>query len=304
LSSALKVTIILVNYNGINDTRECLQSLAQITYRPYDVIVVDNGSRDAHEADEIQKSFPGVTVIRLKENTGFAGGNDAGINAALEYGSDYVLLLNNDTTVDPLFLDAMIAAAEADAHIGIVGAKIYYHAEPETIWYDGGSFSWRKGVVHTHIGMRDKNPNDAVSRSTDFITGCAMLARMNVIKKIGLLEESFFMYHEDVDWCLRARAEGFLLMVASAAHMWHKVARSTSQMGELKLHYYDARNTLLLAQRNAPFLVRAWLYGRSAVYFLKQVMKIIMLPSKRAISKMIMRGIIDFYRGRFGKLKE
>ncbi|MBI5913069.1 glycosyltransferase family 2 protein [Candidatus Azambacteria bacterium] len=299
-----KVTIILVNYNGISDTRECLRSLAEITYQPYDVIVVDNGSRDIQEAHELQKSFLGVTVIRSEENKGFAGGNNIGIRVAQERGSDYVLLLNNDTVAEPKFLDAMVAAAEADARIGMVGAKIYFHSDPETLWYDGGSFSWRKGVVHENIGTRDKSPNDAAPRLTDFITGCAMLVRMSAVEKIGLLEESFFMYHEDVDWCLRARTEGFLLVIAPAAHVWHKVARSASQMGEPKIHYYDARNSLLLVQRNAPPLVRVWFYGRSVLHFAKQIVKILILPSKRAISKMIMRGIVDFYRGTYGKLQE
>lgn len=298
------VTIILVNYNGLSDTRECLRSLARITYLPYDVIVVDNGSRDKHEAEEMQKSFPGITVIHSDENKGFAGGNNIGIRAAKERGSDYVLLLNNDTVVDPKFLDAMVAVAEADEQIGIVGAKIYYYAEPETIWYDGGSFSWSSGVTHTRIGMRDAEPHDTAPRRTGFITGCAMLVRMSALEKIGLLEESFFMYHEDVDWCLRARKEGFLLMVAPAAHIWHKIARCAVNMGEPKIHYYDARNALLLAQRNASPLIRVRIYAKSFFYFAKQIIKIIFFPSKRAISKMIMRGITDFYKGKFGMAED
>ena len=297
------VTIIIVNYNGSSDTRECLRSLAQITYPTYDVIVIDNGSRDKEEAYALQKNFPDVTVIRSEENRGFAGGNNIGIKVAEERGSDYVLLVNNDTTVDAKFLDAMVAAAEADAHIGMVGAKIYYHAQPEMIWYDGGLFSWRKGAQHAHIGTRDAQPNDATSRRTDFITGCAMLVRMSAIKKIGLLEESFFMYHEDADWCLRARKEGFLLVVAPGAHVWHKIARSAVALGEPRIHYYDARNMLLLARRNASFPVRTWIYGKSFFYFIKQIVKLAVLPSKQAISKMIMRGIFDFYKGNFGMMK-
>ena len=298
-----KVTIILVNYNGSSDTRECLRSLAQITYQPHDVIVIDNGSRDKEEAHELQKSFPNITVIRSEENKGFAGGNNIGITIAQERGSDYVLLLNNDTTVDVKFLDAMVAAAEADARISMVGAKIYYHSDREMIWYDGGSFSWSGGVKHTHIGMRDEHPSDTASRRTGFITGCAMVVRMSALKKMGLLEERFFMYHEDADWCLRARKEGFLLVVAPSARVWHKIARSSATMGEPTIHYYDARNTLLLAQRNALFPVRVWIYGRSFFYFSKQILKFVVLPSKRTISKMIMRGIFDFYKGNFGKMR-
>lgn len=303
MSSSIKISIIIINYNGVADTRECLRSLADITYRPYDVVVVDNGSRDPNEARELQKSFPDITVIRSEENKGFAGGNNSGIKVAEERGSDYVLLLNNDTIVDPKFLDEMVTSAEADKQIGIVGAKIYYHAEPEVIWYDGGSFSWSRGVKHVRIGMRDANQNDTTSRRTDFITGCTMLVRMSALKKIGLLEESFFMYHEDVDWCLRARREGFLLMVAPGAHVWHKVARSAITMGEPTIHYYDARNTLLLARRNASLPVRVWIYGRSAVHFTKQIIKLVLFPSKRAIARMIMQGIVDFYKGNFGMMR-
>lgn len=294
------VTIILVNFNGSSDTLECCASLAQVTYRPYDVVIVDNRSRESAEAEKIRRAFPRVTVICSEENKGFAGGNNIGIRVAQEKGSKYVLLLNNDTIVEPTFLDAMVVTAEADERIGMVGAKIYYHAEPEMIWYDGGSFSWNKGVAHAHIGMRDSHPTDEAPRRTDFITGCAMLVRMSALTKTGLLEERFFMYHEDVDWCLRMRIKGFLLMVAPAAHVWHKIARSAVAMGEPSIHYYDARNTLLLAQRNASFPVRVWIYGRSMFYFAKQIAKIIFLPSKRAVSKMIMRGIVDFYKGNFG----
>lgn len=297
------VTIILVNYNGTSDTRECLRSLAQITYPSYDIVVIDNGSRDVHEVHELQKSFPDVMVIRSDENKGFAGGNNIGIRVAQERGSDYALLLNNDTMVEAKFLDAMVAAAEADARIGMVGAKIYYYTHPETIWYDGGSFSWNKGVHHTRIGTRDMRSGDVTPRSTDFITGCAMLVRMSAVKKIGLLEESFFMYHEDADWCLRARKEGFLLVVAPEAHVWHKIARSAVTMGEPRIHYYDARNSLLLARRNASFSVRIWIYGKSFFYFAKQIVKIVVLPSRREGARMIMRGIVDFYRGNFGMVK-
>lgn len=299
-----KVAIVVLNYNGTADTLECLRSLARCTYANSMTIVVDNASADGDAlARAVQSEFPSVHFLPQPDNTGFSGGNNAGIRYALAQGSDHVLLLNNDTTVDPACIAEMVSAAQAGARIGIIGAKIYFHAEPDRIWFNGADFSWTDGGKHFQYGERDTAQHERSSMPTPFVTGCAMLLSRAVIEKIGLLEEAFFMYYEDIDYCLRARRAGFLLRIAQGAHVWHKVSRASAGMGAPRIHYYHVRNALLLTSRNASVLVRGAVYAWSAAHYAKQIVKRAVMPETREVSAMIMRGIDDFYRGKFGKLQ-
>lgn len=299
-----KVSVIVLNYNGTADTLECLRSLMRVTYDNVSIILVDNASSDGAVLERaIRGEFPRVHFIPSAKNTGFAGGNNIGIRYALAQGSDYVLLLNNDTTVDPDCIGAMIGAAE-EKKCGIVGAKIYFFKEPDIIWFNGADFSWTDGGKHFQYGERDAAPQERGVCDTVFVTGCAMLISRGAIEKIGLLEESFFMYYEDIDYCLRAKRAGFGLCVAQAAHVWHKVSRSSAGMGAPRVHYYHMRNALLLASRNAPSFVKIAVYAWSAFHFAKQIAKRITMPRSREVSTMIMRGIVDFYRGKSGMLQK
>lgn len=301
----LKVAVIILNYNGTADTLECLRSLAACTYLTRMTVVVDNASEDGDTLGHIlQSEFPGVHYFPRKDNDGFAGGNNDGIRYALERECDYVLLLNNDTTVAPDFIEKMIAGAQSDHYVGIVGAKIYFHEEPDVIWYNGADFSWIDGGRHFQYGARDATPQEQAIMPTPFVTGCAMLISKAVIEKIGLLEESFFMYYEDIDYCLRAKRAGFMCVVAQGAHVWHKISRSAKSMGTPRMHYYHVRNALLLTSRNASRFVKMAAHAWSIFHYAKQIVKRALMPKTRDISAMIMRGIADFNRGRFGKLQE
>lgn len=301
----LKVAVIVLNYNGTADTLECLRSLSACTYLTRMTIVVDNASKDSDALGRtLGSEFPGVHYLPRKDNAGFAGGNNEGMRYALERECDFVLLLNNDTTVAPDFIEKMIAAAQSNHHIGIVGAKIYFHEEPNVIWFNGADFSWIDGGRHFQYGMRDADQEQQAVLSTPFVTGCAMLISKAVIEKIGLLEESFFMYYEDIDYCLRVKRAGFTLAVAQGAHVWHKISRSAKGMGTPRMHYYHVRNALLLTWRNAPRIVKIAAYAWSMFHYAKQIVKRMLMPKTHDISTMIMRGIGDFYRGKFGKLQE
>ena len=252
-----KASIIIVNYNGAEDTLECLNSLKKIDYPDYEIILVDNASSDASFVlNEVHKNFPAVKILAMPRNLGFAGGNNAGIKTAIDGVARYVILLNNDTIVAPDFLSQMIKAAESDKSIGIVGAKIYYFAKKNRVWYNGGIFSWTGGGRHIQDGAVDGNPEDNEIKNTEYITGCALLIKKEAIEKIGLLCEDFFMYYEDIEWSLRAQKAGYKTMVAPAAHIWHKVSRSASKMGTPVIHYYNIRNALILAKMHAPAPVK------------------------------------------------
>ncbi len=224
------VSVILVNWNGRNDTLECLRSLAKASYEPMRIVVVDNASSDG-SVDAVRREFPSVDMIANETNARFAGGNNIGIRQALGRGADFVLLLNNDTTVDPMFLTELVKTTEADQEIGMVGAKIYYYHDPKRIWFAGGRIEWWKGWM-SHVGLREEDHGqyDTV-RDVDYITGCCLLVKRAVVEKVGALDERFFMYGEDADWCLRARAAGFRTVYQPKAMIWHKL--SVSSGGQL-----------------------------------------------------------------------
>ncbi|RLC85897.1 MAG: glycosyltransferase family 2 protein, partial [Chloroflexi bacterium] len=180
------VTIIILNWNGLADTLACLASLAHLDNADAcEILVVDNGSTDG-SPPVIRERFPGVTLIETGENLGFTGGNNVGLRWALERGSDYALLLNNDTEVAPDFLCLLVEAVEADSRVGIAGPTIYYYEEPQTVWSAGGEIDWRRGATWMlGLNERDTGQFGDTPREMDFVTGCALLVKRDVLQRVG-----------------------------------------------------------------------------------------------------------------------
>ena len=221
-----RVFILIVNWNGKDDTLACLHSLQNLAYRNYHIVLIDNASSDG-SVQAIAAAFPHVDIIRNAENARFARANNQGIELALKNDADYVLLLNNDTLVEPPFLQHLVARAQSDARIGMVGPKIYFAEPPQQIWYAGAVVSLRRGLL-AHIGIREMDAGQyQQSGETGYVTGCCLLASRACIKTTGLLDESYFMYTEDADWCWRARQHGFLIYYEPAARIWHKISASS-----------------------------------------------------------------------------
>jgi GT2 family glycosyltransferase len=246
-----KVSIVILNWNGYDVTRECLISLSKIDYPNYEIVLVDNGSTDG-SPDKLAAEFPGVTIIRNKTNVGFTGGNNAGIQSALDKHPDYILLLNNDTVVEPHFLFELISVGESDDRIGILNPKIYYFDPPVRIWYAGGHFSqWRGLASHVGVGKLDAGAYDQL-REVTFITGCAFLIKTKVIHRIGLLDERFFYLWEDTDWSIRALQAGFKAFYVPSAAIWHKESFDIKRnAGKPFRDFYYVRNRILLARKHA-----------------------------------------------------
>src|SRR5260221_548573 len=222
-----QVAIILVNYNSEKETRECLQSLRKIHKKDLQIstIIVDNGSKDPldlPEKEQLAKTF----VLRSDTNLGFTSGNNLGIRYALEHGNpDYFLLLNNDTTVDPDFLEELIRCSQKNPEAGMITPKIYfsegreYHDESYTaqergkiFWYAGGTVDWRNlDAFHRGVDELDRGQFDTQHQS-DFATGCCVLIPRAVLEKIGVLDKKYFLYLEDVDWSMRAREAGYTIL--------------------------------------------------------------------------------------------
>jgi len=290
-----KVFIIILHYGDPRDTIECLDSLNKLNYDNCEIILIDNGSGRKFE---IRNSKFEISKIFNSENFGFAGGNNIGIKQAMEKGADYILLLNNDTIIDqPDFLKKLVETGEENEKIGILGPVIYEYPS-DKIHFAGGKINW----LYTK-GFHETYNIEHGTRLTDYITGACMLIKREVIGKIGLMSEEYFLYCEDVDWCLRAQKAGFLCKVVQDARISHKVS-SSSKIASFSYIYYHTRNGLLLARRNAPFFIKFLAYLNSFWVYGKQVIKLAISPKKRLWARAIMRGIGDFYKGRFGELQE
>lgn len=273
------VAILLVTWNGKENTLDCLASLSTSNANrfTFHVTVVDNGSTD-DSVSVIRKKFPRVDVIEAGRNLGFTGGTNIGVRRALEGAADFVWLLNNDTVVDRSAL-ARLGAAFDDERVGIAGSKIYfapgheYHKDRyakedlgRVLWYAGGTIDWRNMYAsHRGVDEVDHGQYDAVCE-TQFVTGCSMMVRREVFERIGLFDEGFFAYLEDVDFCVRAQRSGYKLLYVPASIVWHKNAGS-SGVGSDTHQYYMTRNRLIVGMRYAPLRTKVALL-REAVRFL------------------------------------
>ena len=224
------VYIILLTWNQRQDTLACLASLEQLTYPKFQVLVVDNGSQDG-TSEVIRRQFPAVDLLVNEHNLGFQGGFNLGMRYALAHGADFLLVMNNDTTVQPDMLDELMAYA-ATPEVGMLAPKIYYFDEPERIWSVGGDCHPITFEM-THKGDHQIDHgqwSEVIER--DFLVGCAMLMPRALPEKIGLFDTGYHpIYYEDVDLCVRARQAGFRLLLVPSARMWHRVSASGGGSG-------------------------------------------------------------------------
>jgi GT2 family glycosyltransferase len=248
--AAPKATIVVLNWNGRDDTLECLQSLRSVDYPRFDIMVVDNGSQDGSVA-MITARFPELKVIETGRNLGYAGGNNVGLRHALDHGAEFVLLLNNDTTVHPHFLQELVAVAQDHPDAAFFSPKIYFYAEPGRIWYAGGRWiEDRARFSHVGYGKQDTGENFNAIKEVDYACGCALLVRASAVPRIGLLDERFFLIFEETDWCYRARDAGFKSIFVPRAIVWHKVSTSFGGSASPIFNYFTTRNRLLWGRKH------------------------------------------------------
>lgn len=244
------VSIITVNFNQLQHTLALLSSLRNITYPEVEVIVVDNASRE-NSAQAIKESFPEVVVIVSEENLGFAGGNNLGIRAAK---GEYILFLNNDTEVDPGFIEPLVKVFETNALAGAASSKIIYHNSDNIIQYAGSTCLNPLTGRNKRIGYmeRDRGQHDTL-RETDLAHGCAMMVPRRVIDTVGMMPELFFLYYEEIDWCETIKRNGFKIYYVPNSKVYHKESMSVGKNSVLKT-YYMTRNRLLYMRRNSSGL--------------------------------------------------
>jgi GT2 family glycosyltransferase len=240
------VSIITVNFNQVPVTRDFLKSIRQITYPNYEVIVVDNASQQPG-FDALMDEFEGVNFIQSPENLGFAGGNNLGTQLAQ---GEYLLYINNDTEVDPGFLEPLVKCMQQNPQIGISSPKIKFFHHPDTIQYAGGNdlnpYTGRGRFTGYHQRDHDRFNQ---TQPTRLIHGAAMLVSRSMMQQVGQMEEMYFLYYEELDWGERAKRAGYLLYYVADSVVYHKASVTTGKNSPLKV-YYQTRNRLLFMRRN------------------------------------------------------
>lgn len=218
------VNLFVLNWNGRDLTLDCLFSLEKITYPNVKVYVIDNGSSD-NSVTAIRNQFPDYEIIELPENYGFARGNNAGFELVKQK-ADYTIFLNNDTIVDPNFVEPLINAMESNSTVKQSTPKIFYADNLDSIWFGGGKVNLWAGWIR-HLGIRQKDSMQfSFDRNVDYATGCCVCMRTVDFESIGMFDESFLMYGEDVDLSLRFRKQGGQILFVPESKIWHKVSSS------------------------------------------------------------------------------
>lgn len=249
----MKLTsIITVNFNQPEVTVAFLKSVKENTVNiPVEVILVDNGCRENHQ-EAFLNAFPELIFIRSEKNLGFAGGNNLGIKAAK---GDFLLLLNNDTEITSNLITELSNEMEDNKEIGMISPLIIYYDNPDIIQYAGFTEMNYLTCRNEGIGSMDKNIGqyDEISRETGFCHGAAMMCRRADLDTVGLMEEQFFLYYEELDWCEKFKRAGKKIWFTGRTHIFHKESISVGKESAIKT-YFMTRNRLLFIRRNTSWL--------------------------------------------------
>ncbi|HEY0405198.1 MAG TPA: glycosyltransferase family 2 protein [Pyrinomonadaceae bacterium] len=300
--SVPSVHIVILNWNGLADTRECLASLGEQDYPALKIHVVDNGSA-AHEATAIEREFPRVNLLRQERNLGFCEGNNVGIRRALQEGADYVLILNNDTLVPPDLIKTLIDESAPLERVGAVSPVILYHPQRETVWFAGAVWDGlTAGFRHVLAGRPRAELREREPYRSAYACGCCLLVHSSVLRRIGLMDARYFAYYDEADWCSRMNEAGLVCYVIPRAVLYHKVSGSTPGIIST---YLMARNRLLWMKEHLGARERL----KSYPYLLKETFwnfcNLGGIQSRRhplsvAQSKAMLLASRDFLRGKFG----
>lgn len=278
-----KVFVIILNYNGKKTLTDCLKSVFQMNYPDFEVVVVDNNSKDG-SVEEAKSLFSRAHFIINEANLGFAAGNNVAIRFALEKGADYVWLINNDASVEKNTLSALIEEGEKKNSIGILSPLIL-HSETKNIWFGKGVIDWKQ-MKTLHVSP----PTLLQPYASEYICGCAMLIKKEVFKKIGLLDEKYFLYYEDADFSVRALKAGFELQIIPSVQVFHHEASSENPN---KL-YWLVLSGLQFFHTQSPAYIKPWIVFYTLLRRLKNKVDILIKPSEEA--QEVSRAYFDYFK--------
>ena len=245
-----KIFVIVLNFNGQDVLTQCLASIYQSSYLNFEVVIVDNDSNDT-SLEQAMRSFSRAHFIKNSENFGFSRGNNVGIRWALEKFADYILVLNNDTVLEKTTLSDLVQAMQKNESAGIA-SPVIFSADNNSVWFAGGTIDWRKMKTNHVLKIKSDSPY-----SSEYISGCAMFIKKDVFKKIGILDERFFLYYEDADFSMRAKKAGFDLLIVPSAHIKH--LEQSNDKNRLKI-YWLVLSGLMFFCAHSPNKVRLFFY--------------------------------------------
>ena len=246
-TSSPSVCIVLLNYNQKKETLACLKSLISIDYQNYQIIIVDNGSID-QSVEEIRASFPYVRILELQFNHGCSGGRNRGLQQARLDNPDYVLFLDNDTTVCSDFLSKLVDVMEAEPTIGIASSVILHDDDNSVCWMAGGLINGDGTLTALHFNQSISGI-PKLTYAVDWVPGCVLLTRRDAYITLCTFDDSLFFYFEDADWCARAMMSGYRIVVVPQSIVNHKISQSLGGKHSSSRLYYWVRNRLIFAGR-------------------------------------------------------
>jgi len=295
------VGIVIINWRGEDQTSRCLDSLSGLEYAPYRVCVVDNGSADG-SAERLSARYPSADVISLPDNGGYAAGCNAGIEWAEGVDAEYVWLLNNDTTVEAGSLKHMVDWCESRSGAGSIVAPKIVSSDTGSIWSAGGVIR-RPWFKADHIGLGEEQHSRADRRRVEWASGCSLFFSRSTAHEAGPMDERYFLYLEDADWCLRAARKGIATWYVPDARVHHEVSATTNTLDPRIPRYYAYRNYYLLAFAHSSLMGRIWFAAHLIATLAKIAFRSVFFTSYRRDSyyHARTRAIADFLLRRFGK---
>jgi len=300
-----KVKIFVMVWNGFDITCKCLNSLFNINYPNYDILLLDNGSE--HDmTKEYLKKFPQLQIIRLKKNIGFTGGSNFAIKHCIRDDPDFICFVSNDVEVDPNFINEMLNVADMNPEIGIVSPKIYYydHKNSNILWWDGGRFDFLKAKgVHINFKKKDSFKN-ILPREITFFTGCVYMARKDFFEKVGFFDDDYFNYSEDADLSIRAIGKKIKIYYAPKAIVYHKESFDIkNNKGKPYQIYYLVRNNLLIVKKHYAlyYKIPVFIYLLFKYFCYNSLYYLVSFDKKSF--KSIYIAVFDYIRGNFGRKK-
>ena len=249
------VAVILVNWKKYTLTSKCIDSINKSIYKNFKIILIDNQYTEKYLM-ELKNKHKDIIIFKDKSNLGFTGANNIGISYALENDFDYIMLLNNDTEVEANFILPLIERLEENFFLAAVQPLILNYYSKNTIWNAGGKLNKFFGTTHTRLNNKELNPKLVFNDFTDWISGCCILIKSEIVKKTGLLDEKFFAYYEDVDWSIRMKGLGYELGFVKESIVYHHGSSSSKdnnkKEGNLsaKVHYFNIRNHILFLKKH------------------------------------------------------
>jgi GT2 family glycosyltransferase len=278
------ISVIIVNWNGEKNLQYCLSSLARIDYSPYEIILVDNGSTD-DSVEFVRKNYPKAIIIKNKTNLGFAEGNNKGIKKA---GGEYILFLNNDTKVEPNFLNSLVSELENDSMAAVVQSKILLMNNPKLLDSIGSFLTW-SGFL-THFGYRQKDRKNLNNKREIFSAmGACMLFKKEVLNKIGLFDKDFFAYFEETDLCWRAWLAGYKILYIPKSVIYHQKGATALRLANSFVIYHSFKNRICSLIKNLEAKNLVWILSIHLVFCNLVILKYLLIKSEPQKSLAILR---------------